>query len=115
MARRLRIDRGGIAYHVLNRRVGRLPLLEKDEEYAAFEKVLDQAGGPRRPDVGSRLRLVGEASPDALLPDAHPLASGALSGPRRPAPGSTSPQLSDSGRRHRGSEVDGAGRWRFRL
>ena len=43
MARRLRIDRGGIAYHVLNRRVGRLPLFEKDEDYAAFEKVLDQA------------------------------------------------------------------------
>ncbi|MGD2110566.1 MAG: transposase [Phycisphaerae bacterium] len=43
MARRLRIDRGGIAYHVLNRRVGRLPLFEKDEDYAAFEEVLDQA------------------------------------------------------------------------
>jgi len=49
-ARRLRIDRGGIAYHVLNRRVGRLPLLEKDDDYAAFEKVLDEAHarGPMR-------------------------------------------------------------------
>ena len=43
MGRRLRIDRGGIVYHVLNRRVGRLPLFEKDQDYAAFEKVLDQA------------------------------------------------------------------------
>ncbi|MCK4627231.1 MAG: transposase [Phycisphaerae bacterium] len=43
MARRLRIDRGGIAYHVLNRRVGRLPLFEKHEDYVAFEKVLDEA------------------------------------------------------------------------
>ena len=43
MPRRLRIDRGGIAYHVLNRRVGRLKLFEKDEDYAAFEKVLDEA------------------------------------------------------------------------
>ncbi|MCK4658390.1 MAG: transposase, partial [Phycisphaerae bacterium] len=43
MARCLRIDRGGIAYHVLNRRVGRLPLFEKHEDYVAFEKVLDEA------------------------------------------------------------------------
>jgi len=43
MARRLRIDVGGIVYHVLNRRAGRLPLFKKDEDYAAFEKVLDEA------------------------------------------------------------------------
>ncbi len=43
MARRLRIDRGGLVYHVLNRRVGRLPLFERDGDYAAFEKVLDEA------------------------------------------------------------------------
>lgn len=42
MPRRLRIDRGGIAYHVLNRRAGRLPLFESDEDYAAFEEVLEQ-------------------------------------------------------------------------
>ncbi len=45
MARRLRIDRGGMAYHVLNRRVGRLPLFEKHDDYVAFEKVLDEAYG----------------------------------------------------------------------
>ena len=43
MPRRLRIDRGGIAYHVLNRRAGRLPLFEKHEDYVAFEQVLDEA------------------------------------------------------------------------
>ena len=43
MARRLRIDRGRIAYHVLNRRVGRSSLFKKDDDYAAFEKVLDEA------------------------------------------------------------------------
>jgi hypothetical protein len=37
MPRRLRIDRGGIAYPVLNQRVGRLALFKKKEEdYAAF-------------------------------------------------------------------------------
>ena len=44
MARGVRIDRGGIAYHVLNLRVGFLALLEKDEDDTAFEKVLEQAG-----------------------------------------------------------------------
>ena len=43
MARRLRIDRGGLVYHVLNRRVARLPLFERDGDYASFEKVLDEA------------------------------------------------------------------------
>ena len=43
MARRWRIDRGGVAYHVLNRRVGRLALFKKEEDYTAFEKVLTQA------------------------------------------------------------------------
>ena len=43
MARRLRVDRGDVVYHVLNRRVGRLTLFEKDADYAAFEKVLEEA------------------------------------------------------------------------
>ena len=30
-------------YHVLNRRVGRLPLFQKAVDYAAFEKVLEEA------------------------------------------------------------------------
>ena len=32
-------------YHVLNRRAGRLPLFESDGDYAAFEKVMDEAAG----------------------------------------------------------------------
>ena len=43
MPRRLRIDNGGIVYHVLNRRVGRMPLFKKDEDYEAFLNVLDEA------------------------------------------------------------------------
>ena len=38
MPRRPRIATGGLAYHVLNRRVGRLPLFETTGDYAAFEK-----------------------------------------------------------------------------
>lgn len=40
MPRRLRLATGGIAYHVLNRRAGRLPLFQKAADYAAFEQVL---------------------------------------------------------------------------
>jgi putative transposase len=43
MARRLRIDRGDTVYHVLNRRVGKLQLFEKEQDYAAFEQVLAEA------------------------------------------------------------------------
>ena len=43
MPRRIRIATGGLAYHVLNRRVGRLRLFEKPADYAAFENVLHQA------------------------------------------------------------------------
>ena len=43
MPRRPRLATGGIAYHVLNRRVSRLPLFEKPGDYPAFEKVLDEA------------------------------------------------------------------------
>ena len=43
MPRRPRHASGGLAYHVLNRRVGRLPLFEKPADYAAFEKILQQA------------------------------------------------------------------------
>ncbi len=35
--------RGGLAYHVLNRAVGRMTLLKDDGDYAAFERVLAQA------------------------------------------------------------------------
>ncbi|MBI4000619.1 MAG: transposase, partial [Nitrospira defluvii] len=40
MPRRPRLVAGNLAYHVLNRRVGRWPLFEKPADYAAFEQVL---------------------------------------------------------------------------
>src|SRR5437867_1527374 len=43
MPRRPRLSTGGIAYHVLNRRVGRLELFEKPADYSAFEKILSEA------------------------------------------------------------------------
>lgn len=43
MPRRLRLAAGDLAYHVLNRRVGRLPLFEKKADYVAFEKILAEA------------------------------------------------------------------------
>lgn len=42
MPRRLRVATGGLAYHVLNRRVARLPLFEKSGDYAAFEHILQE-------------------------------------------------------------------------
>ena len=43
MPRRLRLSTGGIAYHVLNRRAGRLELFEKPADYSAFENILAEA------------------------------------------------------------------------
>ena len=43
MPRRPRTATGGLAYHVLNRRVGRLLLFEKPGDYLAFEKILEEA------------------------------------------------------------------------
>ena len=43
MPRRPRLAAGDLAYHVLNRRVGRLPLFDKSADYAVFEKVLAEA------------------------------------------------------------------------
>lgn len=43
MPRRPRLAPGDLAYHVLNRRVGRLPLFDKPADYAAFEKILAEA------------------------------------------------------------------------
>ena len=43
MPRRPRLAAGDLAYHVLNRRVGRLPLFDQPADYAAFEKVLAEA------------------------------------------------------------------------
>lgn len=43
MPRRPRNTPGGLVYHVLNRGVARLALFEKDEDYAAFERVMIEA------------------------------------------------------------------------
>ena len=43
MPRRPRLAAGDLAYHVLNRRVGRLPLFENPADYAAFETILAEA------------------------------------------------------------------------
>ena len=43
MPRRPRICPAGVCFHVLNRAVARLPLFEKESDYDAFEKVLEEA------------------------------------------------------------------------
>lgn len=43
MARRVRCSDAGYVYHVLNRAVGRATLFRKPADYAAFEKVLQEA------------------------------------------------------------------------
>ena len=48
MPRRPRLAAGDLAYHVLNRRVGRLPLFEKPADYVAFEKILAEAHSQAR-------------------------------------------------------------------
>ena len=40
MARSPRITEPGLAYHLLNRRVMRLPIFEKNGDYEAFERIL---------------------------------------------------------------------------
>lgn len=52
MPRRPRLAAGELAYHVLNRRVGRFPLFEKPADYAAFEKILAEA------HTATRLRIM---------------------------------------------------------
>jgi putative transposase len=43
MGRSWRASEGGYVYHVLNRANGRLPLFQKEGDYAAFERVLGEA------------------------------------------------------------------------
>jgi len=43
MPRRARIAPGGLVYHCLHRAVARRALFETDEDYTAFERVLDEA------------------------------------------------------------------------
>lgn len=49
MGRPPRITKSGVVYHLLNRRVMRLTIFEKEADYAAFERVL--AEGLDRPDA----------------------------------------------------------------
>jgi len=43
MPRRARSIQGGLVYHALNRANARMTLFEKEEDYAAFERVLEEA------------------------------------------------------------------------
>ena len=55
MGRSARITQSGLVYNVLNRRVMRLPLFEKDGDYLAFERVL--ASSLERPDAPALQKL----------------------------------------------------------
>jgi putative transposase len=41
MPRMRRLAPGGMLFHVLNRRVARLPIFQHDEDYAAFQRVVE--------------------------------------------------------------------------
>jgi len=43
MGRPYRVALGGYVYHALNRANGRLPIFQKQEDYAAFERILGEA------------------------------------------------------------------------
>jgi putative transposase len=43
MPRRARSIQGGLVYHILNRSNGRVPIFRKEQDYAAFERVLEEA------------------------------------------------------------------------
>src|SRR5271157_3005983 len=43
MGRPKRADDGGLIYHVLNRANARMTIFEKDEDYEAFERILEEA------------------------------------------------------------------------
>jgi putative transposase len=42
MPRRLRVSTGGLAYHVLNRAVGRGRLFDDEADYLAMERVIQR-------------------------------------------------------------------------
>ena len=64
----MRITEPGLVCHVLNRRVMRLPLFLKDEDYLAFERVLapenhpDTFSGPTFSGRFGLLGRIGEAN-----------------------------------------------------
>ncbi len=43
MPRRARSIQGGLVYHILNRANARMTIFEKDDDYAAFERVLEES------------------------------------------------------------------------
>jgi putative transposase len=43
MSRASRYFPGGMVYHVLNRGVGRRTLFDKDQDFLAFERVIEEA------------------------------------------------------------------------
>ncbi len=45
MGRPLRTAAGGLAYHVLNRANARMRIFDKEKDYEAFERILDEAVG----------------------------------------------------------------------
>ena len=52
MGRSQRVTEPGLVYHVLNRRVMRLPLFQKEDDYLAFERVLGESlVRPDAPDL----------------------------------------------------------------
>jgi len=48
MPRSARVAPGGLLFHVLNRRVGRRRLFEKDGDYEAFERIVAETRESRR-------------------------------------------------------------------
>jgi hypothetical protein len=48
---------GGYVYHALNRPVARLPLFEKEGDFAAFERVLSEALAELGKEKGTRTVL----------------------------------------------------------
>lgn len=42
MSRSARIAPGGMVFHVINRGVGRMTIFEKEQDYAAFERILQE-------------------------------------------------------------------------
>ena len=45
MGRPLRLAPGGYVYHLLNRANGQTCIFQKDDDYAAFERILEEAPG----------------------------------------------------------------------
>ena len=66
MPRRPRLAAKDLAYHVLNRRVGRLSLFDQPADYAAFETTLIDRPGPRRMMVRMPSLGMGDGHPPQM-------------------------------------------------